>query len=671
MRRLPSGIALLSVCVIAAFPGVAPAASAQHRADPGIQALVLGTATSPALTALRSVADLDTTRSAEVDRLQPGRYDMLLVDGDQLTADELRRRAVLESFVAAGKWIAAFDVRPADHEALRTYTGFDIADNERNDRSEMFVFRVSKLEGTPTVEMINSGPYVQPATAPLGPRRQAELTQAHLRRVARLVDGQLAVEGGSTSKVGRATAAGPQKLSCPPIRPAPDPELQHVSFCYVDTGLRPTPWPFWTRGEWQGWMDSFGAPAQQTSTWTMNHRFDVFLENDAARPQGDFQTVSYALNGQFAPAIDQRFSRMTDYITTGWDNCTCTIKFIPERAWWTGQIEPRVSPATNDAKPATTNPAAEAVPSTSERLLWQATHPDSANAQTNYSSGEEWSFNFTGSGTLGNLQNVGNVSAGLGFTYTSSNTKNYTIDDWGVENKGVGNEFHWLFSARNPCDTRTAGPHEAGCFVKGHDTTGGYLYPELPPPLSRGQVQVNASGQWRTQQHLSGRDGLLTFRLATPVRIVDTYCTAQFANWCWTANSTNYRTALTGPDADDVTIDASLVNPIPIKELKLTPSPANGAENEKVTGTVVLERAAAIPVTVKLFSNSGNAVLPTPLPGVNGGSQGAVTIDPGKTNATFTLATNDNKLSAGGRTTANITASYVVATDKQLVVERR
>jgi len=77
----------------------------------------------------------------------PG-YDLLLVDADQLTLRELRRRPALEDVVAAGRWIAAFDLHPRALDALRTYTGFDVADGEHGDRSEMFLFRVAKVEGT-------------------------------------------------------------------------------------------------------------------------------------------------------------------------------------------------------------------------------------------------------------------------------------------------------------------------------------------------------------------------------------------------------------------------------------------------------------------------------------------------------------------------------------------
>ena len=631
-------VSVLAGCVV----GVAgaSAAAAEKRAGPEADALVLGRAASPALKALRSAAELDTTRAAEVDRLRPQRYDMLVVDGHHLTGDELRRRASLQNFVAAGKWIAAFDVLPSDHEALRTYTGFDVADAEHGDRSELFVFRVARIDGTPTVHMINSGPYTQRGTAQLGDRRQDELNQEHVRRVARL---------------GRATRAKVQTLACEPLRPAPDPELQHVSFCYVDAGLKPAPYGYWTRDKYQWWMDSFGPPSQQTSTWTMNHRFDVFLENDPVHPAGNFQTVSYALNGQFAPATGQKFARMTDYFTTGWDNCTCTVHFVPERAWWTGQIEPKVTPS----------------PSTSSKLVWQGSHPDSTNAQTNYSSGEEFSVGFTASGTAGSPQNVVNVSDGFNLNWTSSQSQSYTIDDWGVENKGFGTELHWLFSARQPCDTRVAASNPSACFV-GTDAEASGTHPAMPRALSKGQMQVNASGRWRTRQHLGASDGSLTFNLATPVQLIDTYCEAQFANWCWSSRPAmaKYATAASGPSPDDVTLDASWVNVIPIKELKLSPNPANGEKNEKVTGTVVLERPAAIPVTVKLFSNSGNAVFPSPLPGVNGGSQSRVTIDQGKSSGTFTLATNDNKLSSGAHTTANITAAYAEATSEQLRVVR-
>jgi hypothetical protein len=109
--------------------------------------------------------------------------------------------------------------------------------------------------------------------------------------------------------------------------------------------------------------------------------------------------------------------------------------------------------------------------------------------------------------------------------------------------------------------------------------------------------------------------------------------------------------------ADDVKIDVSRVDPIPIKEITLKPNPANGATREKVTGTVTLERKAQIPVTIRLFSNNRNADIGTPVGGSGDVTEDTLTIDPTKSSGTFTVLTNDNGLDAQhDHSTATITA---------------
>jgi hypothetical protein len=650
-NALRSGGIALSCALVAlavSLAGVPSAFAASDGADRELDAVVLGEVRSPALKALDSVSDLDLVRLGEIDRLRPARYDLLLVDGHHLKPEELETSPTIEKFVSAGKWIAAFDLVPTDHEALRAYTGFDVADRERSDRSELFAFRVSMVEGTPLVEMINTGPDPPPGSARLDEQREAKLSRGHLRRVARLTKRQIA----SGPEAAAAGVPAFKKLACDPLQPAPDPELQHVGYCYWDAGTAATRNGYWTERAnpwWLEWSESSHAPGRQTATWTFMHRFDVFLNNDAAHPHGNFQTVYYTLDGQFSPKKStESFFRM--------DRRSDKIKYLfsslfPERAWWTAEIAPSVTPTST----------------TSDHLLWQSSQPESPNAETHYSSGEEFNVSFTGSGTAGNLQNVANVGAGLTFGYTTSKSKSWAITDWGVANKGSGNRLHWVFNARQPCDTANASRIK-GCF----EGAAGTLQPGMPKPRSLEQTQVHASGRWRTRSHLSGRDAVLTFHLQTPVTLMDTYCKPQLVkaglfpvpDACAIPTHQTQRVV----DDDYVTVDAALVNPIPIKALTLSPNPANGSLAEKVTGTVTLERSTPLPVTVKLFSNSANAVLPSPLPGVSNGTQGTVTIDPGKTSATFAISTNNNKLPPGGRTTANITASHVLATNVQLQV---
>jgi hypothetical protein len=371
----------------------------------------------------------------------------------------------------------------------------------------------------------------------------------------------------------------------------------------------------------------------------MNHRFDVFLNNDPAHPAGSFQTISYALNGQFTPASDRSFFRMTDRFTSGWIGAT-----VPERAWWTGAVDVRVSPDN----------------ATDQRLVWQASHPESANSETEYSSGEEFSIGFVGASPDGGL--------GINASASFSNSKSHSIPDWGVANLTAGNHLRWTFTARQPCDPLNDA--FLTCFEGVFSAPGVFgLQPRLPNELSRGQLQINASGRWRT-------NGLIDaavrprFAVATPVMLFDTFCGAKFVGWC-AGSAVGFRQAFIGPAPDSVDINADWVNPIPIEALRLSANPANGAKNEAVKGTVVLARPASIPVSVTILSNNGNAVVGAPLPNVSGGSQRTLTIDPGESKGTFTVTTNDNGLSSGQHTTANISAFYTEATTRQLRIESR
>ena len=552
-----------------------------------------------------------------------------------------------------------------------TYTGFDVADAERSDRSEMFVFRVAKVERTPTVEMINSGPYAQPGTADLGNRRKEEVRQDHLRRVARIVDREMTLDGAPGAKPAAATTVA-RKLkardSCPDLTPPPSAELQHVRFCYVDTGTAGLPAGYWTEKSnpwWIDWASSSHAPGKQTPTWTMNHIFDVFLNNASRSGANGSQTVYYQLKTQFAPKDDNanppedffRMDRRADKVTSGGG-------IYPERAWWTAKVEPRVIP--NKA--------------TSALLDWQAADPRNANQETSYTSSEEFSVGFNASGTAGNLTNVAGGGGGFSLSYTTGKSETKTIPNWGVENLGTGTALRWRFSARHPCDA-TKTPAAVGdnafalgsCFVQ-PTSAFQYNYPALPPDLSLKQNQFEASGRWQTQTNLDKSNGALTFEVATPVTLYDTFCVPyEFASG-FIVHDPCYVKRLreqTLVDPDSVTINVGVVNPIAIKELKLNPASANGTKQEKVTGTVTLERPAEIPLTINVFSNLRNADVGTNVSGSADVTTDTITIDPTKSSGTFTILTNDNGLDEQHpHVTATISAFYTKPVRTQLTINR-
>jgi hypothetical protein len=117
----------------------------------------------------------------------------------------------------------------------------------------------------------------------------------------------------------------------------------------------------------------------------------------------------------------------------------------------------------------------------------------------------------------------------------------------------------------------------------------------------------------------------------------------------------------------------SVVNPIPIEGLTLSPNPANGTKSEKVTGTVELQRPVPSPITatVRIFAIGKNAFLREPISGVQDGTQTTVQIGPGESKGTFTVSTDDDDIPKGESRTTRIVAFYTVDTDPvQLKVQK-
>ena len=89
-----------------------------------------------------------------------------------------------------------------------------------------------------------------------------------------------------------------------------------------------------------------------------------------------------------------------------------------------------------------------------------------------------------------------------------------------------------------------------------------------------------------------------------------------------------------------------------------------------MTGEVVLEKPARMPVSVALFSDKDNAKLKDikALPG--GGNKGSISIKSGESNGKFTIDTNDNNLRPGDHITVTISAFYGETKSTNLLIER-
>src|SRR5215211_7750015 len=137
------------------------------------------------------------------------------------------------------------------------------------------------------------------------PAARPRASSGGARRASRLLESAVQAEPANVIK-----QAAPQGDGGLP------PEVQHVGWTVVqqDT-VAPTP-----------------------ASWTINHDFDVYLDN-ASRPQGNFQVVTYNVSGQFNPADGGIFFHMNDPFQIGF-----THDKVLEKAWWTGKVSPSVTP---------------------------------------------------------------------------------------------------------------------------------------------------------------------------------------------------------------------------------------------------------------------------------------------------------------------------------------
>jgi hypothetical protein len=621
---ISGAVTLLPLCAPSMAAGAPPAP---------VDALVLERAGSPVLAEVRERLGrrLRVVRATGRRLRHPHRFDVLIVDGHSSTPAELdRAQEAIDEFVAKGGAALMLDVSSADfRRSLNAVTGFHAPRRRGGRASEALLVRRSVANGVPRMEMLDL-----PQLAPRGRRLSAQRRRAAERKQAdrfgALVAREVRKEAGPAPEEPSATAA--QAGGGIP------PDVQHVGWTYREVGSSTPRDPYWTQ-QTRRVFQLITPPARgrQTASWTMTHQFDVYLDNGGGNPEGNFQEVTYSLNGQFAPKGNaERFQYMFEPF-----QIDCCTKFM-ERAWWTAYASQSVEP--DEA--------------TDKRLVWEASAPSTPNAETTYTSGNSFEIGFSASKSEG---------PGISASYSVSNERSNSVPDWGVENQGSGNFLQWLFSARNNCDVRTAAA-SAGCFQPGFPS--GDRTPREPNPLSLGQLQLNASGRWRTRAPLdTPSKGLLTFTVWTYVTLADTFCLTWDVFQC-----DNVRTPLfrTGPGPRRVSFDVSKVVPVGVKDVTLTPNPANGAANQTVTGTVTLKRPARMDTgtNVTIYSDSPNAVVGPP---VGGGqtSKTTITIPEGETKGTFTVRTNDNRLKPGERTTAQITAFYSDSTISQLVVNGR
>jgi hypothetical protein len=567
----------------------------------------------------RLVVRRETRARLDADR----RYGLVVFDGDRLAARALAGdRRALRDYLDGGGWVLALDASSADFaRVLDGLTGFSARPVHGSAGASVFMFREAVVRGVPTVEMLDA-PSLVPSGAfglSAGARRAAIAGQA--RRLAQMIATRLQHPDTGTGHPNQAQDIPPEAL--------------HAAWTYTQTGSAVPPAAYWVANRDRAPAGIAPPPAgQQTASWTVNQQFAAYLDNSAVHPEGNYQIVTYDLDGEFTPKEpSQKFQFMDDQFKVG------AAFYDLERSWWTGYVASAVTP---DA-------------AATGKLIWEASQPATPNEEGTYTSGQKFEVGVT----------VTHEGPGVSGSYSVSSEQEHSVPDWGVTNETAGDDLGWLFSARDHCNVTPDSYTVDGCFNWGAFQDG---TPVRPNDLSRGQLQFAASGRWRTKQLLTGDQGRLTFKVATPVTMADTVCEDWSVATCdrHVSGSAHLSRFGTGPPETDYTVDVADVVPVGVAAINLTPNPADGSTNQKVTGTVVLKAPTPLPLTIKLFSDDANATLPLPLG--NGVSQDTVTIPAHQNSATFTINTNANGLDKGEVETVDITAFYTAPTTTQLHV---
>ena len=234
---------------------------------------------------------LDATRAAEVGELEPRRYDVLVVDADRLSSDELGDVEAIEDFVAAGGFTIVLDAEPRDHAAIADYTAFDLAAGAGGERSEMVMFGLSDAGGQEEMLIVNSGD-LRPEDAAGAPDAEVRALKAlAARRAAIAARRQIVADRTDEPSANAAARAAPQlpeattrcsidnKSLC-------DLSAQYTSFHVDNTPKFSAALPngYWYPAAFQRWNSRWPKPLTQEASWQSDEFFDVYLDNDS-RPR--------------------------------------------------------------------------------------------------------------------------------------------------------------------------------------------------------------------------------------------------------------------------------------------------------------------------------------------------------------------------------------------------
>jgi len=320
-RRLRSLVSAAAIAVAIAVLGGGVSSPAGAAADAGqgerLDALVVNRAGNRVFDAFLDRSNARVTRTPNARTRSARRYDLVVLDGDVLSAGEMASREELDDFADRGRWVLALDVEKRDHQrALEQETSFSALGADGGHNSEAFLFRRSLVGTSPLVRMLDAGP-LSKLPGGLNGKQRREVRKRHALNAAKEIESFVNADEAQPLAAGAAAGGGSTDLvqsrqwefTRQDSEPAPPGyySVERERILHKDTqGLKPYDPP-------RVVFTDLPRPHLQLPSWTMTHTFGVYLDNGRGNPQGNHQIVTYDLKGQFSPKpISEPFFHMFD-----------------------------------------------------------------------------------------------------------------------------------------------------------------------------------------------------------------------------------------------------------------------------------------------------------------------------------------------------------------------
>ncbi|MFT3921810.1 MAG: hypothetical protein QM778_04685 [Myxococcales bacterium] len=476
--------------------------------------------------------------------------DLVIVDGDHFTPQQLQRDPIAGAALRAGKWVLALDVT-AEHK--RVGLGQYLLGSSHDDDQAFLAHIGLNAKGRPRVHMIGlKTRTVLPGTESEGPCHEQQTEwwntgkpnpklKAGRDWVTRMVE-----------HVGGTAAPGPDDQNIPPDllhaefqveRTYPEQTGPNIRYVQSDGSLQP---PY----------EVYQYPSIQ-----VRGMMRVFYANADTPP---FQVIISELNY----VVDPDHANFTAYRFDGYTR----------EGEWTELSWFQTKFTTSLAGPA--------------GFALQAASPATVNGSTDVTSGVNYSISFSPE-----------EGPNAQFGYSSSTTNH--IQDWKETNDVAGNQSNWHFRTASPLD---ADAQDYYCEEQSNFYGYGCFPGMLPNDLSLDTMQQHTSVVWSNQAIV---DDVVHVTGALSHEMLQLYCPEDELSGLYTCIHP-HAFAQAYNHTFDYALDVGAVLPIPITGMSFLPDVTPPNQPTSLTGTVVLQSPARADITVKLQSNSPNAtVLPT------------------------------------------------------------